>query len=74
MDWMFSLYNGFNVGLERKVNAPTWAMFEEEDNYNIYYFSGLVVNLGFFRLHAGEFLDTDEFIELMNSMDKTEEP
>lgn len=55
------LYNGFNIGLERKVNTPTWVDFG--DGFEIEFFSGLCVNLGFLRINWGEFIDADELVE-----------
>jgi hypothetical protein len=65
MDWMLVLYNGFNIGIERKKNCPQWVKIYE--GYDIFFFTGLVLNLGFIRLHLGEFVDSEEFaIELEN--------
>lgn len=61
-DFVITLYNGFNLGLERKVNSPTWACFDGE-GYEIHFFTGFTFNLGFLRFNIGSFLDPDEFIE-----------
>ena len=61
MDFSITLYNGFNIGLERKVNSPTWLQLP--DGFDIFFFSGIQINLGFVRISLGRFKDADEFAE-----------
>lgn len=61
MDFSIILYNGFNIGLERKVNSPVWLQLP--DGFDIFFFSGMQFNLGFVRINLGRFKDADEFAE-----------
>jgi len=61
MDFHLTLYNGFNIGLERKVNSPCW--MSVDGGYEVYFFRGIEINIGFIRLRLGSFLDPDEFID-----------
>ena len=61
MDFQVVLYNGCNIGLERKKNSPVWANFG--DGYGIEFFSGVTINLLFIRINLGTFMTDEEFIE-----------
>lgn len=55
-----SLYNGFNIGLERTKNKPMWGLNSNSD-WDILTFTGFVFHLACFRISIGSFY---EMIEL----------
>jgi hypothetical protein len=61
MDIQLTLYNGCNLGLERKRNSPTWINYGE--GYGIEYFSGVSINLLCIRILLGTFIDAEELEE-----------
>lgn len=61
MDIQVTLYNGCNLGLERKRNSPTWINLG--DGYTLEFFSGLSVNLLCIRILLGTFIDAEELEE-----------
>jgi hypothetical protein len=61
MDIQVTLYNGCNLGLERKRNSPTWINYGE--GYGIEYFSGVSINLLCIRILLGTFIDAEELEE-----------
>ena len=61
MDYQVSIYNGFNIGIERKKNSPMWVNFGE--GYGIEFFSGAAINLLFVRINLGTFISEEEFTE-----------
>ena len=64
MDIQVSLFNGFVFGIERRKFAPFWASFEEE-GFDIYFHSGVEVNIGFFKIKVGTFFNGDEMLEIL---------
>lgn len=63
MEFSFYLYNGFNLGLERAVHEPKWVEVVNKNSFHVYYFTGLIINLGFIRIELGRFIDGEELQE-----------
>lgn len=64
MDLHIAIFNGFVFGIERRKLAPFWASFEEE-GFDIYFHSGVEVNIGFFKIKLGTFFNGDEMLEIL---------
>jgi hypothetical protein len=62
MDIHIAIFNGFVLGLERRKLAPFWASFEE-DGFDIYFHSGVEINIGFFKIKLGTFFSSEELDE-----------
>lgn len=53
-----SLYNGFNIGLERTINKPMWGIASDGD-WDVILFSGMVFHIGCFRISWGDFYEVE---------------
>ena len=66
MDVHVAIFNGLAFGIERRRLAPFWAEFVEEDGgFDIYFHSGVEINIGFFKIKLGTFFNGDEMLEIL---------
>lgn len=65
MDIHVAIFNGFVLGIERRKLAPFWASFEDEDGFDIYFHSGVEVNIGIFKIKVGTFFTGEELAQVL---------
>ena len=58
-----SLFNGFNMGVERTKNKPIWGL-NSDGEWDILTFTGFVVHIAFFRFSFGSFYELIELEDL----------
>ena len=58
-----SLFNGFNLGLERTINKPVWGL-NSEGEWDILCFTGFILQIACFRFSFGDFYELIELEDL----------
>lgn len=64
MDLYIVIFNGFVFGIERCKFVFFWVEFEE-DGFDIYFYSGVEINIGIFKIKMGSFFIGDEMLEIL---------
>lgn len=57
MELIFSVFNGFKLGLSLVNEKPIWCTNEKDESF-LWLFNGFEVSIACFEIHIGRFGDT----------------